>query len=160
MPKGGVSGQPLSQDFSCGGEFLFNEAQPEEPGSHGVLGVLVLLGLGAGASDFLCHLAQGQAKLNVAFELPGVKAVLLTVGRSVKLEKPELDRSLRKGGMEVEHVIARVVVMLVPAAPGRLSVVPDIREGCHRLGLALVELPEEVRIDRLAVMAVAIAVSS
>ena len=34
MPEGGVSGQPLGQDFSCGGEFLANGSQPEEPGSH------------------------------------------------------------------------------------------------------------------------------
>ena len=57
-------------------------------------------------------------------------------------------------------MIARVVVMLVPAAPGRLSVVPDIREGCHRLGLALVEHPQEIGVNRPAVAVDAAAVEA
>ena len=92
MPEGGISGQPLGQDFSCGGEFLSNEAQPEEPGSHGVLGIFVLLGFGAGGADFLCHLAQGQAKLDVALQLSGVKVVLLAVCGSIELEEAEFER--------------------------------------------------------------------
>ena len=157
--EGRVPGEASGEELSCGLEFVADETEAEEPGPHGVFGVLVLLGLGAGGLDRLGHLAQGQAKLDVAFELPGVKAILPSVCRGVKLEKPKLDRALRKGGVEVEHVVARVVVMLVPAAPGGLGVVPDVRKGCHRFGLALVELPEEVRVDRLAVVAVPVAVS-
>ena len=105
VPEGGVSGQPLGQDFSCGGEFLANESQPEEPGSHGVLGIFVLLGLWRSGSDFLCHLAQGQAKLDVAFELSGMKAVLLAACGGIELEKSEFHRAFGEGGVEVQHVM-------------------------------------------------------
>ena len=105
MPEGGISGESPGQDFSCGGEFFANEPQPEEPGPHGVLGVFVLLGLWAGSADFLCHLAQGQAKLDVGFQLARMEAVLLAACRGIKLEEAELHRALGEGGVEVQHVM-------------------------------------------------------
>ncbi len=57
------------------------------------LGFLGLLGLGTGSSHHLGHLAEGQAKLDVALQLAGVKAVAFTIGGSIELEKPELDRA-------------------------------------------------------------------
>ena len=76
------------------------------------LGFSVCWGLGAGGPYRLGHLAQGQAKLNVAFQLTGVEAVALAVRRLVKLEKPELDRALGEGGVEVKHMVAAVIVMV------------------------------------------------
>ena len=67
--EGCVAAQLLSENLSCGLELVTNESQPKEPGAHRVLGVLVLLGLGAGELDFLRHLAEGQTKLNVTLEL-------------------------------------------------------------------------------------------
>ena len=70
--EGCVATQSLGQYLSCSLELVANESHPQEPGAHRILGVLVLLRLGAGELDFLRHLAKGQAKLNVALELPGV----------------------------------------------------------------------------------------
>ena len=77
--EGCVAAQSLGQNLSCGLELVANESQPKEPGAHRVLGVLVLLGLGACELDFLRHLAESQAKLNVTLELPCMESVLLTV---------------------------------------------------------------------------------
>ena len=66
----------------------------------------MLLWLRACGSYFLCHLAQGQAKLNVALKLAGVDAVLLSACRCVKLEKSELNCALGEGGVEVKHSVA------------------------------------------------------
>ena len=60
------------------------------------LGFSVCWGLGLAVPHGLCHLAEGQAKLNVAFQLSGVEAVAFAVRRLVKLEKPELNRTLVK----------------------------------------------------------------
>ena len=99
--EGGIAIQASGEDFPCGLEFVSDEAQAEEPGSHGVFGVFVLLGLGAGGADFLCHLAESQAELNVALQLTCVEAVLLATLRLVELEEAELNGSLREGGVEV-----------------------------------------------------------
>ena len=53
------------------------DAEAEEPGAHRVLGVLGLLRSGACRPLGLCHLAECEAKLNVAFQLSCVKTVLL-----------------------------------------------------------------------------------
>ena len=90
------------------------------------LGVLVLLGLGAGASDFLCHLAQGQAKLDVALELSGMKAVLLAACGSIELEKSEFHRAFGEGCVEVQHVVAAAVVVLASAVVLILASVPNV----------------------------------
>ena len=92
MSEGRVAVQVAGQEIPRGGEFLADEAQPEEPGAHRVLRVLGLLGLGAGALGVLRHLAECEAKLDEALELACVDAVLpLSLGR-VELEEPELDR--------------------------------------------------------------------
>ena len=91
MPEGCVSVKVAGKEISRGGELLADEAEPEEPGAHRVFGVLVLLGLGACGFDVLCKLAEREAKLNVALELPCVDAVLAAAVRGVELEKAELD---------------------------------------------------------------------
>ena len=67
--EGCVAAQPLGEHLSCRLELVTNESHPQEPGAHRILGVLMLLGLGAGELDFLRHLAEGQTKLNVTLEL-------------------------------------------------------------------------------------------
>ena len=104
VAEGCVTGKAAGQDISCGFELLTDEAQAEEPGAHGVFGVLVLLGLGTGSSHRLGHLAERQAKLDVTLQLAGVKAVTFSVAGGIELEKPELDRALGEGGVEVEHI--------------------------------------------------------
>lgn len=66
MPEGCVPGKVTGQEISGRCKLPTDEAQAEEPGSHGVFGVFVLLGFGACRPHILRHLAQGQAKLNVA----------------------------------------------------------------------------------------------
>ena len=105
VAEGCVTGKAAGQDVSCGFKLLADEAQAEEPGAHGVFGILVLLGFGAGGAHRLGHLAEGQAKLDVALQLAGVKAVALPIRRGIKLEKPELDRAFGEGGVEVEHML-------------------------------------------------------
>lgn len=115
--------------------------------------VLVLLGLGACGSDRLCNLAECKAKLNVALELSGVESVLLAVCRCIELEEPELDRTLGEGGVEVQHMIAAVVVMLASAVVGVLAAVPNVCKFCHSGGLSAVEPFQEPGVDRSAVAA-------
>ena len=105
--EGCVAAQSLGQNLSCGLELVANESQPKEPGAHRILGVFVLLGLCAGELDFLRHLAKGQAKLNVALELPGMKAVEFSIGWCVELEQSELDGPLGKGCVIIQHAIPR-----------------------------------------------------
>ena len=87
-----------------------------------------------------------------------VKSVLLAVRRSVELEKPELDGAFGEGGVEVQHMVAAVVVVLAPAVVLTLAAVPDVRKLRHRAGLFAVQLVEEPRVDRAAVVAHAAAV--
>ena len=78
------------------------------------LGFSFCWGLGLAVLHRFCHLAECEAKLNVALELSGVEPVLLAVCRGVELEESELDRALGKGGVEVQHMVAAVVVVLAP----------------------------------------------
>ena len=102
MSEGRVAVQVAGQEVSRGCEFLADEAQSEEPSAHRVLWVFGLLGLCACALDFLCHLAQCEAKLDVALELAGVDPILLAVRRRVELEKSELNGALGEGRVVVE----------------------------------------------------------
>ena len=156
--EGCVTVKALGQEVSCGLELVADEAEPQEPSPHGVFGVLVLLGLGAGGADFLRHLAEREAKLDVTLKLPCVEAVLLAVCRSVELEKPELDGAFGESGVEVQHMVAAAVVVLAPAVVLALAAVPDVRKLRHRAGLFAVQLVEEPRVDRAAVVAHAAAV--
>ncbi len=79
-------------------------------------------------------------------------------GRLIKLEEPELDRPFGEGGVEVEHMVAAVVVVLVSAVARAVAGVPDVRKLRHRLGLSAVDLGEEVGVYRAAVAAHAAAV--
>ena len=87
-------------------------------------------------------------------------AVLLSVCRCVELEKSELNGALRKGGVEVKHVVPAVVVVLASAVVGSVASVPDIRKGRHRFWLALVEEAEKIGINCPAVAVHAAAVEA
>ena len=149
--EGCVAVQSLSQQFPCGFEFVADEAQAEKPSPHRVFGVFVLLGLGACGADFLCQLAQCQAKLNVALEVSGVKSALALGGGGIELEKPELNRAFGKGGVEVEHMVSAVVVVLASAVGGVVACVPNVCQLRHRGGLLLIDLLQEPGVNRPAV---------
>ena len=153
VAEGCVPVKALREELSCGLELVTNKAEAKEPSAHCVFGVLVLLGLGACGSDCLCHLAQGEAELNVALELSGVESVQLAVCRGVKLEKTELDRALGEDSVEVQHMVAAVVVVLASAVVGVLTAVPDVRKVCHGGGFSVVQPFQEPGVNRAAVAA-------
>lgn len=159
VSEGGVSVQALCKEFSCGLEFVADEAEAKEPGAHRVFRVLGLLGFRACGLDLFGHLAEGQAKLNVALKLSGVEAVLLAARGCFELEKPELNRALGEGSVEVKHMVAAAVVVVVATVAFALAAVPDVCELRHRLGLLAVDLVEEVGVDRAAVSCNALAVN-
>ena len=74
-------------------------------------------------------------------------------GRLIELEKPEFDRPLGKGGMEVQHMVAAVIVVVAPAAACAVAGVPDVRKVRHRAGLPAVDLLQKPRVYRAAVAA-------
>ena len=149
--EGCVTVQALREEFSCCFEFVSDETESEKPGSHSVFGVFVLLGLGACRPHRFGHLGKGETKLNVAFQLSGVKSVLPAVRRGIELEESELNRALGEGGMEVQHMVAAVVVVLASAVVCVLAAVPDIRKPCQGGWLFAVDLVKEVWVDRPAV---------
>lgn len=105
MSECGVASQVLGQKVSGGFKFLADEAEAEEPSSHGVFRILDLGFFGACGLDHHRHLAQCEAKLNVAFEFPCVKSALAFLGRVGELEASELDRAVGEAGVVVESVM-------------------------------------------------------
>ena len=153
MPEGRIACEVAGEDISCSFKFFADEAEPKEPGSHGILGVFVLLRFRAGGFDFLCHLAESEAKLDVAFQLAGVDTPLAVCGGFVKLEKSELNGALCKGGVEVQHVVSAVVVMQESITRGSVADIPNIGKVIHGGRLLVVDFTQEGRGDRAAVLA-------
>ena len=110
----------ICKEVSCGLKFVADETEAEKPGSHCVFGIFVLLWLGACGSYRFCHLRKCEAKLNVAFELPGVDATLAVCRGCIELEKSELDGAFGEGGVEVQHMVSAVVVVLISAVVAAL----------------------------------------
>ena len=110
-----------------------------------------MLFLGACRSEFLCHLAECKAKLNVALELSCVKSVLLAAARCIELEKSEFNRAFGEGCVEVEHMVAALVVVVASAVIRSVAFVPDVRKLAHGLRLFAVQFCKEIRIDCSAV---------
>ena len=156
--EGCITFEAAGEKVSCGFEFVSDETEAEEPGSHCVLGVFGLLGLGACALYCLCHVAECKAKLNVALELAGVNATLSSVAGCVELEESELNRALCEGRVEVEHVVAAAVVMLASSVVCVLCSVPYVCELRHRCGFVGVDRFKELSVNRSAVAAYAGAV--
>ena len=153
VAEGCVPGKVPGQDLPGGLEFLSDKSEPDQPGPHREFRVVDLWLFRAGALCCLRLCGKAQAKLDVAFELSGVQAVLLVSFRVCKLEEAELNRPFCEGRVEVEHMVAAVVVVLV-APVGRVVLrVPDVCEVLHGLGLFPVNLCEEVPVYRSAVAA-------
>ena len=157
-PEGGVSVKALGEKVSRGFEFVPDESESYQPSPHGESGILGLHS--SRERGLLCFrgLAECQAKLNVAFQLSGVKPALAGFGGVVELEKSELNRALGEGRVEVEHMVAAAVVVCAPeiVAEGR---VPNLRKLAHRGGLCSVQLSQEGGVDRFAVTAEAVGVN-
>ena len=72
----------------------------------------------------------------------------------VELEKAKLDRSLGKGGVEVEHMVAALIVVGAAAAPTpAVAGVPYLREISHRIGFLPVQFFQEGGVYHFAIPA-------
>ena len=154
-----VAIQVLCQKLSGGCKLIPDEAEAEEPGSHGVFRILDLWLFGACGLYHHRHLAQCEAKLNVAFQFSGVKSASAFFVGVGELEASELDRAVGEAGVVVEHMVAAAVVMLVSALVA-VTIVPNVCQGIHRLGLSAVQLGKEILVDRIAVAVDAAAVEA
>lgn len=133
-----------------GFEFLSDEAQAEEPAPEGVFGVVGFRPRRACRLAVQCLGAHCQAKLDVAFDLSRMERCV---------ECAELNGARRalcgESGMQVEQVVAAVVVMPACAAPpvvgaSAVVLVPKLGEGVHGGRLLPVEDFEEIGLHRLA----------
>lgn len=124
----------------AGLEFFPDEPQPEHPAPEGVFLVVRLRLSGGGFLLGQGLMGHRQAELDVCLDFPGVKGAV---------EKPEFHRPFGEGGVEVEPVVAAVVVMVIPAVGG--LDVPGVGKSCHGPGLLFVQFPQEVSIRLLAV---------
>ena len=70
-----------------------------------------------------------------------------------------IDRALCKSSVEIKHMVAAFVVMLISVVATSLCAVPDICKLRHCGGLPFVKLPQEIRVYRIAVAAHAVAVN-
>ena len=99
LSPGGVGGQVSEQELAGGGEFVADEAQPQEPAAEGVLRVVRFGASRAGGARSEGLGADGEAKLDVDFDLARVEG---------RLESAELDGVCRtlggEGRMQVEQV--------------------------------------------------------
>ena len=153
MPPCAVAVHVCKEEVPRRFEFLPDEPEAEHPAPEGVSFVLGLLGLGACEAYLLGKLAHGQAKLDHRLEVTRVEPVLLAVCRGIKLEKPEFNRVLREGRVEVEHVVPAVVVVVASSVLAMLAFVPDIRKLAHGRGFLPVDLFQESGVHRPAVSA-------
>ena len=60
--------------------------------------------------------------------------------------------AFRKKGMEVNHVVAAAVIMLVLPAEGIIGCVPDMGKYTEAVRLVAVDPPQEFRVNRSAVV--------
>ena len=80
-----------------------------------------------------------------------MESIFLFSCRLVKLEKSEFDCSLCKGGMDDQHMVSAVVVVLISALNCTVCRIPDLCEPCHVGGHFSVLLFDEFGIDRSAI---------
>ena len=76
----------------------------------------------------------------------------------VSLHKKNLYLTLGEGGVEVEHMVAAVIVMVASAVVGALAPIPNVGKVGHGGGLPAVDLFQEAGINRAAVPAHAVMV--
>ena len=80
-----------------------------------------------------------------------MESVLLAVRRCVELEQSKLDRAFCEGCVVIQHMVSRLIVMMVPSIVRILSAVPDVCKLGHGVGLLLVEDLQELGVHRFAV---------
>ena len=99
LSPGGVAGQVSEQELAGGGEFVADEAQPQEPAPEGVLRVVGLRTRRACGLGVQGLRTQGEAKLNVGLDPACVER---------PVEGAELDGVCRtlggEGRVQVEQV--------------------------------------------------------
>lgn len=88
--------------------------------------------------------------MNIALELACVQAASAFFIRVCELKAPEFDCPVREAGMVVQHVVPARIVVRVPLA--ELSGVPKVGKLAHRGRLTQIQPPQEVFVDRAAVM--------
>ena len=86
-----ISVKVLGKKTSRCRELFANQSQSNQPCSHCKFRIFCLLWLWACCFQFLCHFGKCKAKLNVAFQLSGMKSVFPAVGWLVELRQPEFD---------------------------------------------------------------------
>lgn len=126
---------------AAGFELIAIQTKPQKPAPHAVL--LVICDAPAATRLRLCQslLTESQTELDVRFDLARV---------SGRIEKPELNRPLRKGSMEVKPSITARIVMI--GSVRRITVpVPSIRQFRECLRLMAVDYPKQILIDLLAI---------
>lgn len=157
MTESCVTVQVACQNFSRRGKFLANESQSEKPSPHGVFRILDLRLFWACTLHHLCHLAQCKAKLDVAFQLSGVKPALALAIRIGELEASEFDGTVGEASVVIQHSVSAVVVMGISVFVAVVGV-PDVRQIFHSLRLAAVQPSKEIWVNCPAVVADAVAV--
>lgn len=96
-----------------GGEFIANHAHSQEPCSEGVF-LVTALGLDpAGASLVQGLGGDGEAKLDIRLDFPGV-------GRAV--EEPVFYRTFLEHAVEIQAVVPGIIIMIVSPA---IAAIPD-----------------------------------
>lgn len=104
IPEGAVAFQFLEHPLPAGGVLLSDEPQAQEPGSEGILRIRGsrLRGARALLGERLAY--DRHAELYVCFDLARMQGAV---------EYPELYRSLGVYGVQVEAVVAGIIVVFV-----------------------------------------------
>ena len=117
---------------AAGLEFVADEPEPEHPAPEGVF---FIIRLGLPCRGLLLReglMSNGQAELDVCLDFSGVER---------PVEKPELNRSLGEGGMQVQPMIAGAVVMVSPSIGCFL--IPEVGDPVQGVRLFPVEFLQE-----------------
>ena len=146
-----VACKVLREDVPCRGKFPADEAEAHQPCPHREFGVFPLRFFGACSLEVFRRFGKGEAKLDVALEFACVEAAPALCRGVRELEEAKFNGAFGEGRVEVQAMVARTVVVLLPAVCGAVSFVPDVREFFHRLRLFLVEAVEEDAVHRAAV---------
>ena len=80
-----------------------------------------------------------------------MKSVFSAVGRLVELKQPEFNCAFCKSCVIVQHMVSAVIVVLISAVICTICRIPDVCELCHVGGFFLVQLFDELGIDRSAI---------
>ena len=116
----------------AGLEFVADESQPEHPAPEGVFFIVCFCLPRRGLLLRERLMGNRQAELDVGLDFTGVESAV---------EKAELDRSLGKGGMQVQPVVAGAVVVMIPSVG--IFLIPEVGDAAERVRLFLVKVLQE-----------------